>query len=194
MGGRVSAFPVRERRSNGKVSYIYLATTQDYGSTEFTRQFNYQLDKEALIIDSRWNEGGHLPFHIIEVLGRRVYHYYYDSRRGAGGGRSPDYVHEGPKCLLINGVAYSGGDNLAFLFRKRGLGKIIGTRTMGGMIGGGAININYIDGGWSLIPFVGFYDETGKWAVEGHGVEPDIKVIDDPSQMLDGTDPQLDGD
>jgi tricorn protease len=94
--------------------------------------------------------------------------------------------------LLSNGVAYSGGDNLAFLFRKRGLGKIIGTRTMGGMIGGGAININYIDGGWSLIPFVGFYDETGNWVVEGHGVEPDIKVIDDPSQMLDGADPQLD--
>jgi tricorn protease len=63
---------------------------------------------------------------------------------------------------------------------------------MGGMIGGGAININYIDGGWSLIPFVGFYDETGKWAVEGHGVEPDIKVIDDPVLMLDGADPQLD--
>ena len=182
-----------ERRSKGRVGYIYLATTSDYGSTEFTRQFNFQLDKEALIIDSRWNEGGHLPLHIIEVLARRPpYHYFYDSRRGAGGGRTPDYVHEGPKCLLINGVQYSGGDNLPYLFRKRGLGKIIGTRTMGGMIGGGAINIPFVDGGWSLIPFVGFYDEPGKWAVEGHGVEPDIKVIDDPAKMLNGADPQLD--
>jgi tricorn protease len=181
-----------ERRSNGKVGYIYLANTHDYGSSEFTRQFNYQLDKEALIIDSRWNEGGHLPLHIIEVLARRVFHYFYDSRRGAGGGRTPDYVHEGPKCLLINGVQFSGGDNLPFLFRKRGLGKIIGTRTMGGMIGGGGINIPFVDGGWSLIPFVGFYDEPGKWAVEGHGVEPDIKVVDDPGLMFGGADPQLD--
>jgi tricorn protease len=94
--------------------------------------------------------------------------------------------------LLINGVQFSGGDNLPFLFRKRGLGKIIGTRTMGGMIGGGGINIPFVDGGWSLIPFVGFYDEPGKWAVEGHGVEPDIKVVDDPGLMFGGADPQLD--
>ncbi len=182
-----------ERVSHGKVGYIYLANTHDFGSTEFTRQFNFQLDKEALIVDSRWNEGGHIPLHIIEVLARRRPDlYFYDSRRRAGGGRTPDYVHEGPKCLLINGVQYSGGDSLPYLFRKRGLGKIIGTRTMGGMIGGGAINIPFVDGGGSLIPFVGFYDEPGKWAVEGHGVDPDIKVIDDPSQMLNGADPQLD--
>jgi len=182
-----------ERRSNGKVGYIYLATTEDWGFTEFTRQFNYQLDKEALIIDSRWNAGGHIPFHLVEVLDRRVYLYFYDLRRGAGGGRSPDYVHEGPKCLLINGVQGSGGDSLPFLFRKRGLGKIIGTRTMGAAVGGGAININFVDGGWALVPFVGFYDEPGKWVIEGHGVEPDIKVIDDPGLMVGGADPQLDG-
>jgi tricorn protease len=180
-----------ERRSKGKVGYIYLANTYDWGSQEFTRQLNFQLDKQALIIDGRWNEGGHLPLHIIEVLARRLYSYHYEFRRRAGGGRTPDYIHEGPKCLLINGVAYSGGDELPFFFRKRGLGKIIGTRTLGGMIGAGALNIQFVDGGWSLVPIVGFYDETGKWAVEGHGVEPDIKVIDDPSKMLNGADPQL---
>lgn len=72
-----------ERRSNGKVGYIYLANTHDYGSTEFTRQFNFQLDKEALIIDSRWNEGGHLPLHIIEVLARRRPDLYFMSPAGA---------------------------------------------------------------------------------------------------------------
>ena len=63
---------------------------------------------------------------------------------------------------------------------------------MGGMVGAGGINIRFVDGGWALVPHVGFYDETGKWAVEGYGVEPDIRVIDDPSQMLNGSDPQLD--
>ena len=181
-----------ERRSNGKVGYIYVPNTHDYGSAEFTRQFNFQLDKEALIIDSRWNEGGHAPFHIIEVLARPVYNYWYELRRGAGGVRAPHYVHEGPKCLLINGVQFSGGDGLANFFRKRGLGKLIGTRTMGGAVGGGAINIPFVDGGWSLIPFGGSYDEPGKWAVEGYGVEPDIKVVDDPGLMFGGADPQLD--
>jgi tricorn protease len=181
-----------ERQSNGKVGYIYVPNTHDYGSAEFTRQFNFQLDKEALIIDSRWNEGGHAPFHIIEVLARPVYNYYYELRRGAGGVRAPHYVHEGPKCLLINGVQFSGGDGLANFFRKRGLGKLIGTRTMGGAVGGGAINIPFVDGGWSLIPFGGSYDEPGKWAVEGYGVEPDIKVVDDPGLMFGGADPQLD--
>ena len=178
-----------ERRTEGKVGYIYLANTHDWGSKEFTRQLNFQLDKQALIIDGRWNEGGHFPFHIIEVLGRRRYLYYYTSRHG-GGGRSPDFLNEGPLCLLTNGVAYSGGDWLADLFRRRGLGKIIGTRTMGA--GTGGFDIRFVDGWGSLVPIVGFYDETGKWAVEGYGVEPDIKVIDDPAQMLDGADPQLD--
>jgi tricorn protease len=184
-----------ERRSNGKVGYIYLPNTHDWGSQEFTRQFNFQLDKEALIIDSRWNEGGHQPLHIIEVLARQRYHYTSDLlRRGVGSGRTPDYMHEGPKCLLINGVQFSGGDALPFYFRKRGLGKIIGTRTMGGSLGAGGVNINFLDGVWALIPHIGDYDDkTGKWEeVEGHGVEPDIQVVDDPGLMFGGSDPQLD--
>jgi len=181
-----------ERQSGGKVGYIYLPNTHEYGSREFTRQFNGQLGKEALIIDGRWNEGGHLPLHVIEVLSRQRYLYSYDLRRGAGGGRSPDYMHEGPKCLIINGVAYSGGDELAYFFRKRGLGKLIGTRTMGGMVGIGGVIIPFIDGGSSWVPHVAFYDDSGKWVVEGYGVEPDIKVIDDPSLMTNGRDPQLD--
>jgi len=181
-----------ERQSGGKVGYIYLPDTHEYGSREFTRQFNSQLGKEALIIDGRWNEGGHLPLHIIEVLSRQRYVYSYDMRRGAGGGRIPDYMHDGPKCLIINGVAYSGGDELPYFFRKRGLGKLIGTRTMGGMVGIGGVIIPLIDGGSSWVPHVGFYDDMGNWTVEGQGVEPDIKVIDDPSLMTNGGDPQLD--
>jgi tricorn protease len=180
-----------ERKTNGKAGYIYLADTHDWGSKEFTRQLNFQLDKQALIIDARWNEGGHVPFHILEVLGRQRYLYFRSYRRPMGG-RTPDFLHEGPLALLTNGVAYSGGDELAELFRRRGLGKIIGTRTMGGMVGAGGLDIRFVDGGSSLVPIVGFYDDTGKWVVEGYGVEPDIKVIDDPALMLGGADPQLD--
>jgi tricorn protease len=149
-----------------------------------------QLDKEALIVDARWNEGGHLPLHVIEVLSRSS--FTRTLWLGAPG-RTPDYLQRGPKCLLINGVSYSGGDELAYLFRERGLGKLIGTRTMGGMVGTGVINLTFVDGGSSLVPHAGFLNERGdEWIVEGSGVAPDIEVIDDPSLMSRGRDPQLD--
>lgn len=85
----------------------------------------------------------------------------------------------------------SGGDLLAYLFHKSGLGKLIGTRTMGSMVGVGGVNIPFLDGGSSLPPNVGFYDSKGKSVVEGYGVEPDIRIPDDPAQMMDGQDPQL---
>jgi len=149
-----------------------------------------QLDKAALIIDERWNEGGYAPFHFVDVLSRQLYLRYYDLRRRAGGGRTPDYIHQGPLCMLINGVSYSGGDLLPYFFRHRGLGKLVGTRTMGGMAGAGA-QPSFVDGGVSLVPHVGFYDTKGDWAVEGRGVAPDFQVMDDPAVMVNGPDPQL---
>jgi tricorn protease len=113
-----------DQRSKGKLGYIYLANTHDYGSQEFSRQLRTQLDKEALIIDGRWNEGGHVPLHIIDVLSRSSFDKSLWLRRSAGPHRTPDFLHVGPKCLLINGVAYSGGDELAHLFRQRGLGPV----------------------------------------------------------------------
>jgi tricorn protease len=162
------------------------------GSQEFSRQLNSQLDKDALIIDARWNEGGHVPLHIIEILTRTPVMYWQDLRRGAPPGRTPDYLHHGPKCLLINGVAYSGADGLAYLFRQKRLGKLIGTKTMGGMLGAGLINVPFVDGGGALVPHVGFLNERREWIVEGSGVAPDVEVIDDPGLMTDGRDPQLD--
>ena len=181
-----------ERRSQGRIGYMYLADTHDYGSGEFSRQLNSQLDKEALIVDARWNEGGHVPFHIIDVLSRTPVMRWQELRREAAPGRTPDYLQHGPKVLLINGVAYSGADELAALFQQKYLGKLIGTRTMGGMLGAGAINVPFVDGGGALVPHVGFMNERGEWVVEGTGVAPDIEVIDDPGLMTDGRDPQLD--
>jgi tricorn protease len=182
-----------DRKSGGKVGYLYLADTYFYGSREFTRQFNEQLGRKALIVDVRWNEGGLHPLHVIEALGRRSYPLSVHLLRGAAGSsKFPEFINEGPKCLLINGVTLSGGDGFAYFFKSRGLGKLIGTTTMGAMVGVGPLRIPYVDGGLSSLPIEGFHDENGDWAIEGRGVSPDIPVIDDPAFMWQGGDPQLD--
>ena len=93
--------------------------------------------------------------------------------------------------MLINGLAGSGGDMFPYLFRQAGLGKLIGTRTWGGLVGISG-NPGLIDGGYGAVPTFGFYERDGTWGIEGHGVDPDIEVIDDPALMVDGGDPQLD--
>jgi tricorn protease len=178
-----------DRATKGRVGYIYLANTHDYGSTEFTRQLAGQLDREGVIIDQRWNEGGYAPFHFVDVLARKRYMYFGERRREVGG-RTPDYFIDGPACMLINEISYSGGDQLPYYFRARGLGPLIGRRTLGGMVGAGA-NRPLMDGGFLLVPFVAFYASSDEWAVEGRGVEPDVDVIDDPAALARGEDPQL---
>jgi tricorn protease len=178
-----------ESKSHGQVGYMYLATTGDYGSQEFTRQLNGQLGKRALIVDVRWNEGGYVPFHIIDVLARRTQYSFFQEHRRPVGGRTPDYLMQGPVTMLINGVCYSAGDMLPYFFRQRGVGTLVGTRTMGGMVGAGA-HPNLIDGGVALVPFVAFYGFDGQWAVEGKGVSPDVEVEDGGTEAE--RDPQLD--
>ncbi len=179
-----------DRASGGRVGYIYLATTETYGSSEFTRQLAGQLDKEALVVDVRWNQGGSWPFHFVDVLARPRYMYVTEWRRAAGGGRKPPYIVEGPSCMLINEISYSSGDGLPYYFRKRGLGKLVGSRTLGGMVGVWLTPF-LIDGGELLVPHEGSYETSDAWAVEGHGVEPDIAVRETPTELADGRDPQL---
>jgi tricorn protease len=100
-------------------------------------------------------------------------------------------ANHGPKCMLINGLAGSGGDYFPYWFRKAGVGKLIGTRTWGGLIGISG-NPNLIDGATVTVPRFAFYEIDGTWGVEGHGVDPDMEVIDDPALMVGGKDPQLD--
>jgi tricorn protease len=182
-----------DRKSGGQVGYLYLADTYFYGSREFTRQFNEQLGRKALVVDVRWNEGGLHPFHVIDILGTRSYPISsYVIHRATRSETLPGFINEGPKCLLINGVTLSGGDGFAYYFRSRGLGKLIGTTTMGAAIGVGPLRIPYVDGGYSSIPVDAKYDETGALAIEGRGVPPDIPVMNDPALMWQGGDPQLD--
>jgi tricorn protease-like protein/C-terminal processing protease CtpA/Prc len=177
-----------EERSGGRVGYIYVPNTGTQGQNELFRQFYGQRHKAGLIIDERWNGGGQIPTRFIELLNRPRTNYWA-VRDGKDWPWPPD-SHQGPKCMLINGLAGSGGDMFPALFRQAGLGLLIGTRTWGGLVGISG-NPQLIDGGTVTVPTFGFYEKDGTWGIEGHGVDPDLEVIDDPALMCNGEDPQL---
>ncbi len=178
-----------EDASDGKIGYIYVPNTGVQGQNELFRQFYGQMGKEALMIDERWNGGGQIPNRFIELLNRPRTNYWY--RRDGADWPWPYDSHQGPKAMLINGNAGSGGDMFPWLFKHHGLGKLIGTRTWGGLVGISGVP-NQIDGGQVTVPNFGFYELDGTWGIEGHGVDADIVVEADPALMLDGADPQLD--
>ena len=177
-----------DEATNGKIGYIYVPSTGWDGQTELVRQFAAQYTKEGLIIDERFNDGGQIPDRFIELLNRNPLAFW--AVRDGETWQWPPVANFGPKVMLINGWSGSGGDAFPDYFRKAGLGPLIGTRTWGGLIGiTGAPQL--IDGGMVTVPTFRMYDPDGKWFKEGHGVDPDIEVIDDPSQLANGVDPQL---
>jgi len=176
--------------SNGRVGYIYVPNTSIFGQDELVRQFYQQLDREALIIDERWNGGGQVPTRFVELLNRPIANYWALRDREDNFPWPPD-GHHGPKCMLINGLAGSGGDYFPYWFRAAGVGKLIGMRTWGGLVGISG-NPGLIDGGYTSAPTFAFFETNGTWGIEGHGVDPDIEVVDDPALMVGGKDPQLD--
>ena len=178
-----------EEKSGGKLGYIYVPNTGIAGQNDLYRQFFGQTLKQGLIIDERWNGGGQIPNRFVELLNRPVSNYW--ATRGKQDIHWPPDSHQGPKCMLINENAGSGGDAFPAYFRQAGLGKLIGKRTWGGLVGISG-NPTLIDGGSLTVPTFGFYSREGEWSIEGYGVDPDIEVVDDPSLMVDGGDPQLD--
>ncbi len=178
-----------EEKSGGKIGYVYVPNTGVDGQSDLFRQFIGNNARAALIVDERWNGGGQIPTRFIELLDRPVTNYW--ARRDGKDWTWPPFSHQGPKCMLINGLAGSGGDAFPYYFRQYGIGKLIGMRTWGGLVGISG-NPGLIDGGGITVPTFGFYKKDGNWGVEGHGVDPDIEVIDDPSKMVNGGDPQLD--
>jgi tricorn protease len=177
-----------DKASGGRIGYIHLPNTGAEGNREMTKNFFPQVDKQALIIDDRYNGGGFIPDRMIEMLDRPVLNYW--ARRGVKPTATPAYSHTGPKVMLTNGYSASGGDALPYYFRKRGLGTIIGTRTWGGLIGISG-NPSLMDGGSVSAPQFRFFDTEGSWAVEGVGVAPDIEVLDRPDLVAAGQDPSL---
>lgn len=178
-----------EERSGGKLGYMYVPNTGINGQNDLYRQFFGQTLKQGLIIDERWNGGGQIPNRFIELLNRPVSNYW--ATRGTQDIHWPPDSHQGPKCMLINENAGSGGDAFPAYFRQAGLGKLIGKRTWGGLVGISG-NPSLIDGGSITVPTFGYYSRDGQWSIEGYGVDPDIEVMDNPSLMVDGGDPQLD--
>ena len=178
-----------DEMTDGQVGYIYVPNTGVDGQNDLVRQFSSQFEKPALIIDERWNGGGQIPDRFIEMLNRPRTNYW--ARRDGKDWSWPMVSHQGPKCMLINGLAGSGGDMFPWLFKEAELGPLVGTRTWGGLVGISG-NPRLVDGGYTSVPTFGFYETDGTWGIEGHGVDPDYEVIDDPALMIDGGDPQLD--
>ncbi|MCB1182893.1 PD40 domain-containing protein [bacterium] len=174
--------------TDGRVGYVYLPNTAGAGYTYFNRMFFAQVDKEALIIDERSNAGGQAANYIIEVLGRKHLSGWKD--RDGEIYNTPMGAMHGPKLMLIDQDAGSGGDYLPWSFRYAGLGKLMGTRTWGGLIGISA-NPGLVDGGFLAVPFFRFFTPEGEWRVENEGVAPDIEVRLDPVQTNAGRDSQL---
>lgn len=174
--------------TGGRVGYIYLPNTGDGGFTYFNRYFFSQVDKEALIIDERFNGGGQAANYITETLGRPWLSGWKD--RDGMFFTTPAGVVTGPKVMLINESSGSGGDYLPWSFRHLGLGRLIGTRTWGGLIGISA-NPRLIDGGNLTVPYFRFFDPEGRWSIENEGVPPDIEVEQTPKEVIAGHDPQL---
>jgi len=177
-----------EEATDGKIGYIYVPSTGIDGQDELVRQFSAQFSKEGLIIDERFNNGGQIPDRFVELLNRKPLSFW--AVRDGKNWQWPPAANFGPKVMLINGWSGSGGDAFPDYFRKAGVGPLIGSRTWGGLIGiSGAPNL--IDGGTVTVPTFRMYDPDGKWFKEGHGVDPDIDVPEDYSQLSTGVDNQL---
>jgi tricorn protease len=178
-----------DQMTGGRVAYVYLPDTAFGGFTNFTRYFFAQVDKKAAIIDERFNGGGALATDIVEFLNRKFMSSV--ATRDGEDEVQPQGAIFGPKTMLINEFAGSGGDAMPWYFRRAGTGKLIGKRTWGGLVGrAGAPQL--MDGGFVTAPSSAVWDPTeSQWIAENVGVSPDIEVEQDPELVRKGRDPQL---
>ncbi len=174
--------------SNNRVAYVYLPNTSGAGYTNFNRYYFAQIDKEGAVIDERFNGGGTAADYFIDYM-RRPLMNYWATREGADFTTPVGSIY-GPKAMIIDETAGSGGDALPWYFRRSKIGPLIGKRTWGGLVG----IYDYpqlIDGGSVTAPRVAFYSPEGEWDVENNGVAPDIEIELDPQAWRQGRDLQL---
>lgn len=178
-----------DKQTNGQVAYVYLPNTGEGGYTYFNRYYFSQLDKKAVVLDERFNGGGSVADYILDNLNRPVMSYW--ATREGKLFTSPAASIFGPSVMITNEYAGSGGDALPQFYRRRNLGKIVGKRTWGGLVGIYDYPV-LMDGGQITAPRLGVVSPDGKWEVENEGVAPDIEVEMTPKATADGADPQLD--
>jgi tricorn protease len=174
-----------DKLSGGKLAYVWLPNTGGPGYTSFTRYYYSQQDRDGAIIDERYNHGGMVADYIVNELDRKLMGYF--AQRDGNPSTSPTAGIYGPKVMVVNESAGSGGDALPFMFKQRKIGPLVGTRTWGGLVGTLGTPPT-IDGGSITAPTLAFYNLSGKWDVENIGVSPDIEVEITPASTGD---PQL---
>ena len=173
--------------TNGQVAYVYVPNTATGGHEYFKRYFYPQADKKAIIVDERFNGGGQLADYVIDLLNKPM-QSYWNFRYGKDM-KAPSASIQGPKVMLIDETAGSGGDYLPYLFRRNNLGTLVGKRTWGGLVGVLGYP-EFIDGGTVTAPNVAFYNEEG-FGIENVGTPPDVEVEQTPKEVIAGKDPQL---
>jgi len=174
--------------TNGRVAYVYVPNTTTLGHVYFKRYFFPQADKEAIIVDERFNGGGSVADYYLDWL-RKPVSAYWNMRYGADL-KTPSASIQGPKVMIINETAGSGGDLLPYMWRKFGMGKLVGTATWGGLVG----TLGFpplMDGGIVSAPNLAFWDVGEGFGVENVGIPPDIEIEQTPKDVIAGRDPQL---
>ena len=179
-----------DEMSGGRLAYVWLPNTGQGGYQYFNRMFYAQQDRQGAVIDERNNGGGSAADYIVDILDRELTGYFNSRAGDRKPWTQPMAGLFGPKVMVINERAGSGGDLLPYLFRFREVGPLVGTRTWGGLVGTWDTP-PLIDGGGFVAPRGGFFDVNGEWAVEAEGVAPDIEVRNDPAPVIAGGDPQL---
>jgi tricorn protease len=178
-----------ERITKGKAAYVYMPDTAFGGYTYFNRYFYAQVGRDALIVDERFNGGGMLATDIIERFQRKMMSLV--ASRDGEDEVQPQGAIFGPKVMLINEFAGSGGDAMPWYFQRARVGPLVGKRTWGGLVGrAGAPSL--MDGGYVTAPSSGVWSPDGHWIAENIGVIPDVEVEHDPELVRQGKDPQLD--
>jgi len=176
--------------SDGQLAYVYVPNTSNPGFSSFNRYYFAQQHKKGAVIDERNNGGGSAADYMVDVMSRELHGYFNSRVEGNTPFPSPGAGIWGPKVMIINERAGSGGDLLPFMFKQMEIGPLVGTKTWGGLVGTWDTP-SFIDNGRMVAPRGGFINVDGEWDVEGLGIAPDIQVRQLPKLVIDGQDPQL---
>ena len=179
-----------DQLSGGRLAYVWLPNTGQGGYASFNRYYFAQQDRQGAVIDERFNGGGSIADYIVDLMARDLLGYFNNPLADRQPFTAPNAAIWGPKVMVINDAAGSGGDMLPYMFRLRQIGPLVGTRTWGGLVGIWDVP-DLVDGGYITAPRGGFYNRAGEWDVEGKGVAPDVEVEMEPQLVAAGHDPQL---